>query len=199
MEYVFKKLVLLSNVNKMNEKLIEYENAIKFNFNNNGNYDKLMKIFKTNVEYNAFDVNEDKQRQCYKQLKCFWPKCRYSNDRESELNKHISHHLNKRQFVCEKCNKQFNNNPHLLHHKRCVHSTDTPFVCNQINCNKRFKTNTHLTQHQIKHSSVKSFGCDKCDKRFKFKGDLFHHKKFVHSNIRQFVCTINNCNKKFKE
>ena len=120
MECVFKKLEFLSKVNKMNEKLVEYENAIKYNFNNNGN-NISMKIFKINVEYNAFDVNEDKQRQCYKQLKCFWPKCRYSTERQSESIKHISHHLNKRQIVCDECNKHFNYNSQLLSHKRYVH------------------------------------------------------------------------------
>ena len=151
---------------------------------------------KISVECNAFDVNEDKQRQCYKQLKCFWPKCRYSCKQSSHLNEHISHHLNKRQFVCNECNKQFNHNSHLIQHKRSGHSNDRPFVCNGINCNKRFKIKSNLMLHLLRHPSVKSFGCNKCDKRFKYKSTLILHKS-CHSNERQFKCDFKNCKKKF--
>ena len=78
-------------------------------------------MFRISVECNAFDVNEDKQRQCYKQFICFWPKCRFSCNYELYLNQHISHHLNKRQFVCNQCNKDFTQYSHLFQHK-CVHS-----------------------------------------------------------------------------
>ena len=145
-----------------------------------------MKMFQISVEFNAFDENEDKQRQCYKQLKCFWPKCRYSNDRENNFNQHILQHLNKRQFVCEECNKQFRINSNLLRHKRYVHQKVRPFVGLLNDFNKRFQTKTHLMRHQSIHSSVKSFTCDKCDKRFKTSSELKNHKKFIHSNIRPF-------------
>ena len=58
-----------------------------------------MKMFRISVECNSFDVNEDKQRQCYKQLKCFWPKCEYSCKQTSHLERHISNHLNKQGLV----------------------------------------------------------------------------------------------------
>ena len=143
-------------------------------------------------------MNEDKQRQCYKQLKCFWPKCRYRAKYESDMNKHISYHLNKRKFVCEECIKQFHQNSYFLKHKRCVHSNDRPFVCNQINCNKKFKSKSEVIQHNLTHSSVKSFGCNKCDKRFKTNYELNNHKNLVHSSIRPFVCSQSDCNKSFK-
>ena len=43
-------------------------------------------MFRISVECNAFDENEDKQRQCYKQFICFWPKCRYTSNYESNFN-----------------------------------------------------------------------------------------------------------------
>ena len=92
----------------------------------------------------------------------------------------------------------FIKNSKLRSHKRNVHSTDRPFVCNQINCNKTFKTKEHLTQHKSTHSSDKIFGCDKCDQRFKTYLDLSNHKKFFHSNIRPFVCPRSDCNRSFK-
>ena len=202
MEFNLNKLLSLSELNKLNKNLVKYESVVnkmkvKPDYNINKIYDS-MKMHKISVECNAFDVNEDKQRQCYKQLKCFWPKCRYSVYRKDKLNEHISKHLNKRQFVCEECDKHFKRNSTLLNHKRNVHSTDRPFVCNQINCNKTYKTKSHLITHQLTHSSVKSFGCNKCDKRFKSNSELNLHKKFVHSNIHPFICPQSNCNKSFK-
>ena len=199
LNFISKKLQLISKLNNFNINLLKnYEklvNKLNLNFNVNESDINCVKI---SLEYNAFDMNEDKQRQCYKQLKCFWPKCRYSCEKVSILNIHVFHHLNKRQFVCEECNKQFHRKSNVLIHKRIVHSTDRPFVCNQINCNKTFKTKSKLTQHKSTHSSVKSFGCNKCDKTFKTNSNLRCHKKFVHTNIRPFVCPRSDCNKTFK-
>ena len=198
MDSIFEKLFFISKLNNFNNHLIDYVKLVsKVNTNYKVN-EKISNCMKISVEFNAFDVNKDKQRKCYKQLKCFWPKCRYSCDRESELNIHISHHLNKRKFVCEECNKQFHQNSHLFHHKRCVHSNDRPFVCNQNNCNKTFKTKSDLTKHSKRHSLVKNFGCDECVKKFKTNSELCIHKKFVHLNNRPFVCPQNNCNQRFK-
>ena len=152
---------------------------------------------KISVECNAFDVNEDKQRQCYKQLKCFWPKCRYINDRESELNRHILHHLNKRQFFCDECNKQFYRNSDLLNHKRNVHQNFRPYICQMSNCNKGFNTEYNLIRHKLTHYSVWNFNCDKCDKKFKSFNRLKNHN-IVHINVRPFICHQKECNKSFK-
>ena len=201
MESLIEKLLFISKLNNLSKNLRECErlvNKVNQNYNVNEINNNLVKTLKISVEYNGFDVNEDKQSECYKQLKCFWPKCRYSCDYECTLNNHISHHLNKRQIVCEECNKHFNYNSQLLSHKRYVHSTDRLFVCNRIDCNKTFKTKSKLTQHKSTHSSVKSFGCNECDKRFKTNSLLGKHKNFVHSNVRPFVCPQINCNKSFK-
>ena len=201
MESLIEKLLFISKLNNLSKNLRECErlvNKVNQNYNVNEINYNLVKTLKISVECNAFDVNEDKQSQCYKQLKCFWPKCRYSAKELVHLNGHISRHLNERQFVCDECNKQFNRYDHLIDHKLCVHSNDRPFACDRIDCNKTFKTKSRLTQHKSTHSSVKSFGCNKCDKRFKTNSNLNYHKKFVHSNIRQFVCPQINCNKRYK-
>ena len=174
-----------------NEKIMSKVNSNYKVYKNSSNFVKI------SVESNVLNENEDKQRQCFKQLKCFWPKCRFSCNAESDLNRHISHHLNKKQFVCEECNEYFSQLSGLLIHKQYFHSIERHFVCPQNNCNKRFKTNSDLTKHKLRHSSVKSFGCNKCDKRFKTKGDLFGHKS-VHTNDRPFVCPQSDCNQRFK-
>ena len=201
MQSLFDKLLFISKLNYLNENHVKFEsfvNKLNLNYDVNKIDNNSMKMFKISVECNDFDVNEDKQRQCYKQFKCFWPKCRYSCYRKCQLNIHTLHHLNKRQFICEECDKQFNNNSHLYIHKSSVHSTDKTFVCNQINCNKTFKSKVLLTQHKRRHFSVKSFGCNKCDKRFQSNSQLNNHKNSVHSNVRPFVCPQSDCNKRFK-
>ena len=120
---------------------------VELNDNNNEFNENCLKVFRISVECNAFDVNEDKQRQCYKQLKCFWPKCRYSCNTKRDLNRHISQHLNIRQFACDECNKQFHHKTNLLHHKRNIHRNDRSFICQRSDCNKRFKTKPELIQH----------------------------------------------------
>ena len=101
--------MFILKLNNLNKNLVKYESVVYkvkffYNYNLNENNNNFVKALKISVECNAFNVNEDKQRQCYKQLKCFWPKCPYSAKYASTLNEHISHHLNKRQFVCEECN-----------------------------------------------------------------------------------------------
>ena len=234
MENISKKLILISNLYRLNKNNLRKCEKLVNNVNINSNLSEInnnsLKMIGIRFEVKkelSFDVNEDKQRQCYKQLKCFWPKCRYSCERLCNFNQHISNHLNKKQFVCDECNKHFNCKSNLIRHKRCVHSTDSQFVCNIINCNKKFTTKTLLHLHKQRHSSLKSFGCIKCDKRFKTKSDLIehqsthsseksfgcdkcdkrfktylsirNHKKFVHSNIRSFVCPQSDCNKSFKQ
>ena len=85
---------LINNLMKCGNVLNELKDkSIDNKINNN-----LVKMFRISVECNAFDENEDKQRQCYKQFICFWPKCRFSATNEFKLNRHISQHLNRRQF-----------------------------------------------------------------------------------------------------
>ena len=181
---------LLKSVNVLNELK---DKSIDNKINNN-----LVKMFRISVECNAFDENEDKQRQCYKQFICFWPKCRFSAKNENKLNQHISQHLNKRQFVCNQCNKVFIQLSHLNQHKRCVHSNVRPFVCRRIDCNKRFKTKTNLNLHKRIHSTEKPYKCTECDKRFTYSSDLSKHK-LIHSGIKAFKCNVNDCGKRFRK
>ena len=178
---------LLKSVNVLNELK---DKSIDNKINN------LVKMFRISVECNAFDENEDKQRQCYKQFTCFWPKCKYSAKQISDLNRHISRHLHKRPFVCNQCNKDFNHLTSLNDHKRYIHSNVRQFVCRITNCQKKFKTNKDLNHHKRIHSSEKPFKCTEFDKRFKRSQHLKDHK-LIHSGIKPFKCYVNNCDKSF--
>ena len=94
MQSICKKLLFISKFNNLNKSLVNCERTVnKMNIKIINN--KLEKMLKIAAKCDNFDVNEDKQRQCYKQLKCFWPKCRY---RCQQLYHHISCHLNKRKI-----------------------------------------------------------------------------------------------------
>ena len=173
-------------------------NKMNVNSDLNKIYDYSVKVFKISVECNAIDVNEDKQRQCYKQFKCFWPKCRFSCKSVSDLNRHISHHLNKRQFVCEECNKQFNWCSSLRNHKVLVHSNVRPFACSESNCQKSFTVKKLLNKHLKTHSTEKSFKCDECNKGFRFKDILSQHKR-IHTKQMLFRCDAIGCDQKFRQ
>ena len=193
------RFIIFSRISELNNNLLKCKyvlNELSDKSINNKIYNNLVKIFRISVECNAFDVNEDKQRQCYKQLKCFWPKCRFSCKLLGDLNKHISHHLNRRQFVCNQCHKVFKQYSHLNRHKLFIHSSLRPFVCLISNCNKRFKTNNCLNLHKRIHSSDKLFKCYECDKSFIQLSHLKGHKS-IHSGEKPFKCDINNCLKRF--
>ena len=70
------KLNALFRIREMNNNLLKCGNVL--NELKDKSIDNLVKMFRISVECNAFDENEDKQRQCYKQFICFWPKCRFS-------------------------------------------------------------------------------------------------------------------------
>ena len=197
---ICEKLLLISKLNNLSNNFVNMErivNKVNTNYNMSEINNNSVKEFKISVECNAFDVNEDKQRQCYKQLKCFWPKCRYISNYESDLNRHIVQHLNKRQFVCEECNKQYNWSSILKQHKRLAHSNVRPLVCSESNCQKSFKFKELLKRHLKTHSTERSFKCDECDKRFHFKGRLLIHKR-IHSKLMPFICDAIGCDRRFK-
>ena len=135
---------------------------IKNNCNNN-----CAKMCRISTECKALEENEDKLK-CNKHFICFWPKCRFTTNTPKDLNRHISVHMNKRQFTCNECNKGFNQISNLILHKQCIHSNDRPFVCPVSECGKQFKTNSHLNRHKAIHLSEKPFKCDvkDCDKSY---------------------------------
>ena len=200
MESVIEKLSLLSKLNNLNKSFrnSEIDNKINRKCKVSEIDNNLVKVLKISVECNAFDVNEDKQRQCYKQLKCFWPKCRYSCHCKRNLNRHILHHLNKRQFVCEECKKDFNSDSNLFQHKQSVHYNVRQFICSESNCQKSFKLKQLLIRQSKSHSIEELFKCDECDKGFRYKELLLRHKR-NHSKQMPFICDAIGCDKRFKQ
>lgn len=100
-------------------------------------------------------------------------------------------------------------------------SSDKPFACTVEQCTRRFKKKNHLDAHMVVHDADKNsrsdhhstaseggsshkrkkktaaFECDACNKKFSRNCELTRHK-LNHSTEWPFVCTIQNCGRKFK-
>ena len=124
----------------------------------------------------------------------------------STLDKHMYVHLNK-SFTCEMCGMQFSFLSQSENHKT-VHKTITSYVCVYPKCKKSFMRKGDLTLHaQIQdkltwkcndckwtttcqkylkahidgHFEEIKYGCNLCEKRFKWRQELKHHRETDHT------------------
>nr|XP_023026544.1 zinc finger protein 70-like isoform X1 [Leptinotarsa decemlineata] len=82
------------------------------------------------------------------------------------------HTIEKKQFICEFCNKQFQKNSHLERHIR-IHTGERPYKCKM--CDKTFIQDGDLKRHISIHSGEKQFQCQHCGKQYFTKGALATH------------------------
>ncbi|XP_062576917.1 zinc finger protein 62-like [Saccostrea cucullata] len=75
------------------------------------------------------------------------------------------------------------------------HKPDLELPCNL--CQKVYKNKKNLCSHYKIHFTHERIQCDICEQTFKHQNSLHKHKRFVHSNIRDYVCDI--CGKAFKQ
>ena len=202
-EMFVKKLEILSDLFKIVNDLSEMrvnvnsvsvktsENVLNIWDNNCGKMCRISTECKERIEMNVkYEWNQ--------QFVCFWPKCRFTSNNNDELIRHISSHLNKKQFKCNECEKSFNQISSLKSHKQQIHSNDRPFICPVSECGKRFKCKKDLNSHQRCHSNERPFICDQigCQMKFKTKHYLLLHKR-IHSNHKPYKC--DECGKRFRQ
>ncbi|XP_067118156.1 zinc finger protein 43-like, partial [Centruroides vittatus] len=158
--------------------------------------------------------------------------CKQTFRNKRILQTHLFCHIRKKPFRCTTCNKkflwQFLLRRHMKKHKSgneneisqrnlClqpsgdrvkssprngkVHACkicgkefneERPFKCDI--CNKGFKWKEQVKHHKTTHIEERPFKCDICNKSFKLKGQLKSHQK-THSEEQPFKCDI--CNQGF--
>ena len=134
--------------------------------------------------------------QNYRPYKCEFPGCSKRYSILSRYQVHLRTHEGKKPFMCQICNKSFNEKGNLKTHLR-FHSELRPFQC--PNCSKSYKTNGHLKDHiEIQHKKIKKFVCEICDKKFGRISTLKAHIK-THTGEKNFKCRLDGCNKYFAE
>lgn len=90
-----------------------------------------------------------------------------------------------RSFICQKCQKSFQDNSGLRKHMR-IHG-EKLFKCKWAGCEKRFIDNSKLKRHMLVHTGEKRFVCpyEDCNKRFSLDFNLKSHMK-RHARDRKF-------------
>lgn len=146
---------------------------------------------KSNLNYHM------KGHENKREFKCTYPNCDKSFNIKSRLTKHMSTHNDDKPFKCIDCGKCFKCKYNLKRHSK-THITDGVYNCRVTGCNEKFKNHKNLMSHmKNNHDYVKFHECGICGKRFTDRSNFNAHKR-VHSDKRDFKCTFDGCDKKFK-
>lgn len=121
-------------------------------------------------------------------------------------------------FGCTRCKIDFNTKDEYLEHSKkhgkilCQicgymsptssmfrrhlnrHSNVRPYQCDL--CEKNYKLSVELKRHKQIHKKEELFPCKQCDKKFIGTSALYYHQKKVHCEIDPHVCEV--CNRGFK-
>lgn len=142
------------------------------------------------------------------------------------LQYHLAHHLNARNFLCNECPRAYNTSADLVQHQRIHEKQRDPYKCNECGLlfQIRSKYNTHMRIHQttsskepkecqickkkfvclsshnrIVHLGLRTYECSECRKTFGKKSGLDRHTLTVHQKIRGFKCEVEGCHGAFGE
>lgn len=101
----------------------------------------------------------------------------------------------KKLYLCDVCQKTFQNAAKLTKHQQQLHGGSSPFKCDE--CKKTFTTKFKLLRHALIHSDRKQFSCTVCERTFHRKDHLKNHIK-VHSPSKTlYICEKTNCRKEY--
>jgi KRAB domain-containing zinc finger protein len=107
-------------------------------------------------------------------------------------------HQNNEKFKCDQCGKYLSSTYSLNIHIDSVHDK-TRYSCDVEGCNKSYSSKKRLSTHIKAMHEGEGYRCEQCDKNFSRKAQLTIHltTTLIHSNERQFVCSVDSCGKLF--
>lgn len=136
------------------------------------------------------------------------------------LQYHLAHHINARNFLCNECPRAYNTAADLAQHQRIHEKQRDPYKCNDCGMlfQIRSKYNTHMRIHQtsvtkgpkecpicnktfvclashnrIVHLGLRSYECHDCGKSFGKKSGLDRHVLTVHQKVKGYKCEVEGC------
>lgn len=186
-EYIkdIKNIPFMSNVNVISDNV--YECKICSDKTQYINLEEISRHMLT--KHNSNDIY-----RCFLCLKLVMTKRKFS------VHIHTKHNLNKKDFICRICNKNYKTNHSLLTHIKNIHSESRTKTNEQLECDickKKYTGINSLKLHMQRYhlSDNKKFECDVCQKKFLFQSYLDIHKK-NHSDSKHFFCEL--CGQGFK-
>ena len=111
------------------------------------------------------------------------------------LHCHETNVHSKQLSTCNYCQKAFTSQASMNYHVKNSHETSTnkegqkKVACSYTGCVALFQSPSFLKVHMVKHSTIRLFSCELCEKKFKRQHGLKHHQ-FVHSGKRPHKCSL---------
>lgn len=148
------------------------------------------------AKYKAHLLHHMHQKHMDKSFPC--PQCSKIFKAKACLLRHLKVHEAYNEpanLLCPVCGKVFRSKNALNVHYRVVHFTLKEYNCDRCSYSSKFKPD--LRKHfQVTHENLpKTLECPECKKAFRTKGDIYSHRRTVHSTKR-FYCSM--CVKSFK-
>uniref|UniRef100_A0A1A9X5Q1 C2H2-type domain-containing protein n=1 Tax=Glossina brevipalpis TaxID=37001 RepID=A0A1A9X5Q1_9MUSC len=185
-----------------------YKEEININANENGveedDFDPPNYIIKRDLTLdNNKPVNKVLDKYCSSEetlqesdqaAECATTDIKYSDNEDDEDEKPrriIETNPNPKEYKCELCDKSFSSENRLKVHTKLKHLRDRPYKCTL--CLKAFAEERYLKAHSYTHTG---YTCAKCSKVFTTAKGLKRHMP-LHSDVKNFLCTYENCGKAF--